>query len=57
MTIATLGAIGVGVYQAVNGGDDDYLEAVAVMLLYQVGELFQSYAVGKSSCFKEYLRS
>lgn len=48
MTIATLGAIGVGVYQAVNGGDDDYLEAVAVMLLYQVGELFQSYAVGKS---------
>ena len=48
MTIATLGAIGVGIYQAVNGGDDDYLEAVAVMLLYQVGELFQSYAVGKS---------
>ena len=48
MTIATIGAIGVGIYNAVNGGDDDYLEAVAVMLLYQVGELFQSYAVGKS---------
>lgn len=48
MTIATLGAIGVGVYNALHGGDDDYLEAVAVMLLYQIGELFQSYAVGKS---------
>jgi len=48
MTVATLGAIGVGVYNALHGGDDDYLEAVAVMLLYQIGELFQSYAVGKS---------
>lgn len=48
MTIATIGAIGVGIYNATHGGDDDYLEAVAVMLLYQVGELFQSYAVGKS---------
>lgn len=48
MTIATIGAIGVGIYHAVHGQDDDYLEAVAVMLLYQVGELFQSYAVGKS---------
>ncbi|MBO7709489.1 MAG: heavy metal translocating P-type ATPase [Lachnospiraceae bacterium] len=48
MTVATIGAIGVGIYNAVNGGEDDYLEAVAVMLLYQVGELFQSYAVGKS---------
>ncbi len=48
MTIATFGAIGVGVYDAVHGGKGDYLEAVAVMLLYQVGELFQSYAVGKS---------
>ncbi|MEG0127089.1 MAG: heavy metal translocating P-type ATPase, partial [Clostridia bacterium] len=38
MAIATLGAIAIG----------DYLEAVAVMLFYQVGELFQSYAVGKS---------
>ena len=48
MTVATFGAIGVGIYNAVHGGDDDYMEAVAVMLLYQVGELFQSYAVGRS---------
>ena len=38
MMIATFGAFGV----------QDYLEAVAVMLFYQIGELFQSYAVGKS---------
>ena len=38
MMIATFGAFGVG----------EYSEAVAVMLFYQVGELFQSYAVGKS---------
>ena len=48
MTAATLGAIAVGIYQATHGKEDDYLEAVAVMLLYQVGELFQSYAVGRS---------
>ncbi|MCR5651836.1 MAG: cadmium-translocating P-type ATPase [Lachnospiraceae bacterium] len=48
MTVATLGAIAVGISNALNGGDDDYLEAVAVMLLYQTGELFQSVAVGKS---------
>ncbi|MBR2764358.1 MAG: cadmium-translocating P-type ATPase [Blautia sp.] len=48
MTVATFGAIAVGIYNATHGGDDDYLEAVAVMLLYQVGELFQSYAVGRS---------
>ena len=48
MAVATIGAFGVGIYNALHGGDDDYLEAVAVMLLYQVGELFQSYAVGKS---------
>ncbi len=48
MTVATLGAIAVGISNAINGREDDYLEAVAVMLLYQVGELFQSYAVGKS---------
>ena len=47
MTVATIGAIGVGIYNAMHGGDDDYLEAVAVMLLYQIGELFQSYAVGE----------
>ena len=43
MAIATVGALVLG---AMNGGD--YLEAVAVMLFYQTGELFQSYAVGKS---------
>lgn len=48
MTIATLGALGVGIYNALSGGEDDYMEAVSVMLLYQIGELFQSYAIGKS---------
>lgn len=43
MAIATVGALVLG---AMNGGD--YLEAVAVMLFYQIGELFQSVAVGKS---------
>ena len=43
MTIATIGAI---VLAAAQSGD--YNEAVAVMLFYQIGELFQSYAVGKS---------
>ena len=43
MTIATLGAIALAVYD--NG---DYTEAIAVMLFYQIGEWFQSYAVGKS---------
>ena len=43
MAVATLGALVLGI---LNGGD--YLEAVAVMLFYQTGELFQSYAVGKS---------
>ena len=44
MAIATLGAIALAVYQR-NG---DYNEAIAVMLFYQIGEWFQSYAVGKS---------
>lgn len=44
MTIATGGAIAV----AFAGKTDDYTEAVAVMLFYQTGELFQSVAVGKS---------
>ena len=44
MTIATMGAIAVGIYER----SGHYTEAVAVMLLYQVGELFQGYAVGKS---------
>lgn len=43
MALATVGAIVLG---AVATGD--YVEAVAVMLFYQIGELFQSYAVGKS---------
>ena len=43
MAVATVGAMVIGV---VDGGD--YVEAVAVMLFYQVGELFQSYAIGKS---------
>ena len=44
MAIATGGAIAV----AFAGKTDDYTEAVAVMLFYQIGELFQSVAVGKS---------
>ncbi|HCK24055.1 MAG TPA: heavy metal translocating P-type ATPase, partial [Bacteroides graminisolvens] len=44
MTIATLGAIALATYDR----SGDYSEAIAVMLFYQVGELFQSYAVGKS---------
>ncbi len=43
MSVATIGAMVLAVYQ--NG---DYLEAIAVMLFYQIGEWFQSYAVGKS---------
>ena len=43
MAIATVGAIVIAVT-----GDGDYTEAIAVMLFYQIGELFQSYAVGKS---------
>lgn len=43
MMVATLGALALAIYE--NG---DYLEAIAVMLFYQVGEWFQSYAVGKS---------
>ncbi len=44
MAIATVGAIGLALYER----SGDYLEAVAVMLFYQIGEWFQSYAVGKS---------
>lgn len=43
MAVATVGAMSLAIYE--NG---DYLEAIAVMLFYQVGEWFQSYAVGKS---------
>ena len=44
MVVATIGAFGLAIYTK----SGDYLEAVAVMLFYQIGELFQSYAVGKS---------
>lgn len=44
MTVATIGAIALAVYT----GSGDYNEAIAVMLFYQIGEFFQSYAVGKS---------
>ena len=44
MVVATIGAIAVALVEQ-NG---DYTEAIAVMLFYQIGELFQSYAVGKS---------
>ena len=43
MTAATVGAIALALYD-----DGDYTEAIAVMLFYQIGEWFQSYAVGKS---------
>ncbi len=44
MAIATMGALGLAIYEK----SGDYLEAIAVMLFYQVGEWFQSYAIGKS---------
>ena len=44
MAVATIGAIALALYE----GSGDYTEAIAVMLFYQVGEWFQSYAVGKS---------
>ena len=44
MAIATIGAIALALYER----SGDYLEAIAVMLFYQIGEWFQSYAVGRS---------
>jgi len=44
MAVATIGAFAIALYKQ----DPDFVEAVAVMLFYQIGELFQSYAVGKS---------
>ena len=44
MALATVGAFGLAVYEK----SGDYNEAIAVMLFYQIGELFKSYAVGKS---------
>lgn len=55
MAIATIGAIAVALYEGSDSaaalgisGENDYTEAIAVMLFYQIGEFFQSYAVGKS---------
>ena len=44
MAIATIGAFALAIYEK----SGDYNEAIAVMLFYQIGELFQSYAIGKS---------
>ena len=44
MAVATIGAVALALYS----GSGDYTEAIAVMLFYQIGEWFQSYAVGKS---------
>jgi len=44
MAVATVGAIALAIYEKTG----DFAEAVSVMLFYQIGELFQSYAVGKS---------
>ncbi|MDD5935764.1 MAG: heavy metal translocating P-type ATPase [Clostridiales bacterium] len=43
MAVATIGAMAIAIYE-----DGDYTEGIAVMLFFQIGELFQSYAVGKS---------
>ena len=43
MALATIGAFSLAIYK-----NSEYLEAIAVMLFYQIGELFQAYAVGKS---------
>ena len=49
MAVATIGAIAIAIYSEVaNHENGDYVEAIAVMLFYQIGEWFQSYAVGKS---------
>ena len=44
MAVATIGAFALAIYERSGA----YVEAIAVMLFYQIGELFQSYAVGKS---------
>ena len=48
MAVATVGAMALGVYQVTKGEPGEFAEGVAVLLFYQVGELFQSVAVGKS---------
>lgn len=48
MAVATAGAMLLGVYNEANGREGEFAEGVAVMLFYQIGELFQAVAVGKS---------
>lgn len=48
MAVATVGAMLLGVYNEAHGLEGEFAEGVAVMLFYQIGELFQSVAVGRS---------
>lgn len=48
MAVATVGAMLLGIYQEAQGLEGEFAEGVAVMLFYQIGELFQAVAVGKS---------
>ena len=48
MAVATVGAMALGLYEELTGGQGEFAEGVAVMLFYQIGELFQAVAVGKS---------
>ena len=48
MAVATVGAMLLGVYNEARGLEGEFVEGVAVMLFYQIGELFQAVAVGKS---------
>ncbi len=48
MAVATVGAMLLGVYNEAHGVEGEFAEGVAVMLFYQIGELFQAVAVGKS---------
>ena len=48
MAVATIGALALAIYKDGFAMEGDYVEAIGVMLFYQIGEFFQSYAVGKS---------
>ena len=48
MAVATIGAMLLGIYNESQGQEGEFAEGVAVMLFYQIGELFQAVAVGKS---------
>lgn len=48
MAVATVGAMLLGVYSETRGQEGEFAEGVAVMLFYQIGELFQAVAVGRS---------